>query len=134
MTPTTYGKLVNGEIEYNSTPVVIEVVLDRVEGPIDECGKVIVNSLHAADMVIQDWAFGMDEDQGGYDKVDFKVSFSNGSQYAGRFDMKPSHRKTAEHLKDQMVGHIEWIADNAEFVGKEYATQAAGSLDFYRSL
>lgn len=121
----------NGATE--ATFEVVSVELDRVEGDVDECGLSIVNSLHSANLVLKDWAWGMEEDRGGYDKVDFTVHFSDGSSYSGRFDLMASHRHTAD-LKAQMVSHLKWVAANGDYVGTEYAANAAASLPSYEAL
>lgn len=129
MNSTTYGRLVNGEIEY-SLPTVTLVKLHRVEGKLE---LAIVYSIHEADMVLQDWAWDMEEDRLGYDKVDFTVYFSNGHCHEGRFDVKALHRRGAD-LKEHMVGHLEWVIGHPELVGANYAQEVAELLPLYRSL
>lgn len=113
---------------------VTEVVLNRAEGPSHLCGTDHkFSTLAEADSVLMSWAWGMPADQMGYDKVDFTVYLSNGDTYEGRFDLKPSHRKSA-NIKAHMVSHLEWVAKNGDMIGAKYAEQAKAALPVYRSL
>lgn len=122
------------QLEQQRAVTVTEVVLERAEGPTALCGiPHKLPTLAEANGVLMAWAWGMPADQLGYDKVDFTVYFSNGDCYEGRFDLQVSHRLGA-NIQAQMVGHLQWVAANADYVGEKYAQAAKEALPFYRSL
>ena len=65
---------------------VVSIVLIRAEGPIDECGKVTVRTYAEADSCLRRWSRTAPEG-GGYDKVDFVVTYADGDVYQGRYDL-----------------------------------------------
>lgn len=74
-----------------------EVWMNRAEGPINLCGQRRFTTLDQADATLLAWAYTAPRN-GGYDKVDFKVTFIDGEEYIGRFDMKHPLAKNAEQL------------------------------------
>jgi hypothetical protein len=61
------------------------VWLNRGEGPSAEVGKpVTVGSYEEANKILHRWAQSAPKEGGGYDKVDFKVTFTDGEEYEGR--------------------------------------------------
>jgi hypothetical protein len=117
MNAKTYGQLVHGEIEYTENQEALEVkevVITRAEGPSDLCGiKHTFASLSEAESLIRMWAYQMPVEQGGYDKVDFKVGFNDGDCYGGRIDMMPKHRY-GYSIKSHMVDTIKYYANNGD--------------------
>jgi hypothetical protein len=64
-----------------------KVWLNRAEGPTKLLtGPRTASSLEDADRIIKGWATSAPKD-GGYDKVDFKVTWDDGEIYEGRYDM-----------------------------------------------
>lgn len=66
--------------------------LRRAEGPNWDLGQRTVASFEAADQVLRKWSETAPE-KGGYDKVDFKVTWQDGETYEGRYDLV--HRNVA---------------------------------------
>jgi hypothetical protein len=65
---------------------VTEIWLNRAEGPTQDVGQKKVKSFADANRVIKNWATSAPKN-GGYDKVDFKVTWEDGEVYEGRYDM-----------------------------------------------
>lgn len=128
MNAKSYGKMVE-----SGTVTVTSVELNRAEGPTELCGKSRYATIAEANAALQMWAADMPIDQLGYDKVDFKVHFSDGGFYSGRFDMKPSHRSGAS-LKVQMVETVRYYAECSQYAGTELAKNALEELPFYEAL
>ncbi len=73
----------------NREPVALrEIVLERAEGPTAECVEVKVASWHDAGWQLARWARTAPEPRGGYDKVDFRVTWADGETYEGRYDLQ----------------------------------------------
>lgn len=70
--------------------------LNRAEGPSKECFARTVKSFGEAATMLRDWSRST---QGGYDKVDFKVTWVDGETYSGRYDMKQDD-------SGDLIGHI----------------------------
>ena len=83
-----------------------EIWLRRAEGKIEECGAISVigdNLWERANEILQKW--GLTAPEVGYDKCDFKVTFDDGEEYEGRFDLQLGGRDTDgstlnEHILD----------------------------------
>lgn len=80
---------------------VTKVWLRRAEGPNWDLGQYTVGTLEEADAILRRWALTAPEEGGGYDKVDFKVTWADGETYSGRYDM--THKDA--HAAD-LGGHI----------------------------
>ena len=65
---------------------ITSVWLNRAEGPTVLCGALTVPPEHVTATFIA-WGQTAPKD-GGYNKVDFKVTWEDGSEYEGRFDME----------------------------------------------
>lgn len=69
------------------------ITLTRAEGPHEEVGKpqTVTGERHStwieADSVLRGWA-GTAPESGGYDKIDFVVTYEDGQTYRGRYDLK----------------------------------------------
>lgn len=61
-----------------------KIVLDRAEGPSDECFSRTFKSFDEADSALRKWSWST---KGAYDKVDFEITFKDGETYKGRYDM-----------------------------------------------
>ena len=99
-----------------------EIWLERVEGPRKECGQVTVRSFMEADEVLKRWARTAPGKDGGYDKCDFTVTYTDGETYAGRYDLKRHDMGFSNLLGWYMVKNIEWYAGrtNDPWVGMEH--------------
>lgn len=65
------------------------VWLNRAEGPSALCGDVTIADGDIVKQVLDKLCrWGVTVHRGSYDKVDFKVEWENGDEYAGRFDMQ----------------------------------------------
>lgn len=64
----------------------IKIEIERVEGKKSECGRHTVTTWTAANTLLNQMSHTAPE-CGGYDKTDFKVTFDDGSEYAGRVDL-----------------------------------------------
>lgn len=76
--------------------------LDRAEGYTRDLETVTVSSFEAADAVLRKWARTAPEG-GGYNKVDFKVTWEDGETYAGRYDLVRADTTKASlstHMKE----------------------------------
>jgi hypothetical protein len=76
--------------------------LRRAEGPTKLLGQRTVATFEAADAVLRDWA-GTAPEGGGYDKVDFKVTWEDGETYEGRYDLvrdDTSKASLATHMRE----------------------------------
>jgi hypothetical protein len=111
---------------------VVEVILDRAEGPTGLCKAHSFPTLAEANSVLKSWAWAMPTDRLGYDKIDFEVHLSNGDCYEGRFDLEPRHRMNA-NIIDHIVGYLTWVSKNGKIMGEEYAATAKNALPLYRS-
>lgn len=60
--------------------------LNRAEGPNWDLGERTVSSFEDANRVLRKWAETAPKG-GGYDKVDFKVTWEDGETYEGRYDL-----------------------------------------------
>jgi hypothetical protein len=66
----------------------VSIVLNRAEGPSDLCNKpVILNSFDQATQRLRAWSYTAPIN-GGYDKIDFTITFDNGEVYRGRYDLE----------------------------------------------
>jgi hypothetical protein len=75
-----------------------KVVLLRAEGPTSQCGEKVVAGDHIEHDVLdifREWGRTAPKG-GGYDKVDFTVTWEGDSEYRGRFDMEAGGRSGGE--------------------------------------
>jgi len=86
-----------------------EIWLYRAEGPINEATREITtNSFAKADEFLQEQA--KTASNYGYDKTDFKVTWEDGSEYEGRYDLKLIDKYRSNMLEAQMKEEIEFLA------------------------
>lgn len=91
---------------------VSKVEITRAEGPSVLCGITHTFSyLSGANAILRRWAWAMPENQRGYDKCDFRVTFTDGDTYEGRFDLQVTDRNTVD-LKAHMVEFVKYLANN----------------------
>jgi hypothetical protein len=87
-----------------------EVWLRRAEGKIDECRAISVigdNLWQRADEILQSWGKTAPNKGEGYDKCDFKVTFDDGEEYEGRFDLQAGGKDTGGcGLSGHIVGFL----------------------------
>lgn len=87
-----------------------EIWLRRAEGRIDGCRAISVvgdNLWQRANEILQRWGTTAPEKGEGYDKCDFKVTFDDGEEYEGRFDLQSSGRDTDGcNLSEHIVGFL----------------------------
>ena len=69
---------------------IVRVLLNR--GPINECGKKVFEGDGIEEAVLsafRSWGYSSPKkSDGGYDKLDFTVTWEGGEEYSGRFDMQ----------------------------------------------
>lgn len=91
----------------------IKVELTRAEGPINECGRSHTwhgeACIERGDERLRQWA-ATAPNRGGYDKCDFKVTWSDGSEYEGRFDLERQHTSASWLLGEHMVSFQKYMA------------------------
>jgi len=90
------------------------VWLNRAEGPVEECVKVLLegsDSLETAQAVFAKWGKTAPEKGGGYDKCDFKVTFEDGETYEGRYDLQNTgYNDSGETVAQQMANFVGFLA------------------------
>jgi hypothetical protein len=82
--------------------------LNRAEGPIAECGEVNVQSWAMANAQLSKWAETAPEPGGGYHKTDFTVSWEDGEEYSGSYDLRRQDTEYADlgaHIADFLRFH-----------------------------
>lgn len=89
---------------------VVQVWLNRAEGPTREVGERTVSSLADADVVIHNWAASAPKPGQGYDKVDFEVRWDDGETYKGRFDMTQNHRGSPNLIGNAVQHHLLFLS------------------------
>lgn len=65
----------------------MKITLTRAEGPVAECGTIVVGSYADADAVIAKWTKTAPEDGEGYDKVMVSVEWDDGENWSYRLDL-----------------------------------------------
>lgn len=76
--------------------------LRRATGPNRDLGERLVASFETADAVLRKWAETAPKG-GGYDKVDFKITWEDGETYKGRYDLVREDETKADlarHMKE----------------------------------
>lgn len=76
--------------------------IHRAEGPTRDLGEHLVASFETANAILRRWAQTA-PDKGGYDKVDFKVTWDDGETYEGRYDLvreDTTKADLARHMKE----------------------------------
>ena len=83
---------------------VVEIILERAEGPIHECGnKVVCGNWAHAQTELRLMSFTAPEPGHGYDKVDFKVVWDDCETYEGRYDLQNTGlNDSGERLQEQV--------------------------------
>jgi rubrerythrin len=98
-----------------------EVQVLRAEGPADECGKWrTFKNIDDANAYLSRNARGMPEEQQGYDKHDFKIIFSNGETYEGRYDVNRNESADiARHVENFRDYQKRIYADRKKTMSKQ---------------
>lgn len=86
---------------------VVSITLERAEGPISECGASVMveasETLDAwgeANVKMAGMAISAPKG-GGYDKMDFTITFADGGTYSGTYDLKSAERPNLKrHVRD----------------------------------
>lgn len=79
------------------------IILERAEGPADQCQKPqILKSFEESDKILWRWARTAPGPKGGYDKCDFFLIFYDGESYQGRFDLKKGHAGYPNLIKNHV--------------------------------
>jgi len=91
---------------------VASIWMERDEGRVSECGKPkMLPTFAAANWLLSQWAESAPST--GYHKVRFVVTYEDGEQYEGRFDLKKEHRFGARIAK-HMVDYLSFYAGCAQ--------------------
>lgn len=85
---------------------ITKIDLNRAEGPHYDTGRKSAATFDAAQHIIDTWARTAPE-SGGYDKVDFKLFFSDGENYDGRLDIKHLRVADDNDLAKHVKNHLE---------------------------
>lgn len=83
-----------------------KIELHRAEGPHHDIGRKAASTFAEAQKIISKWAYTASK-TGGYDKVDFKVTFADGEKYDGRLDIKhpdvADDNDLARHIHEHLM-------------------------------
>lgn len=83
---------------------VSSVWLRRAEGRTHECISVFLPSIDAASKKLREWSRTIPAEITSYFKCDFTVTFEDGEQYHGRYDLKAfDSGDLAKHMIDFLV-------------------------------
>lgn len=98
---------------------VTKIELYRAEGPTKECGPAgPFNTWEEADRRLAIWATTAPEN-GGYDKVDFTITFADGETYKGRYDLQ-RHGEDGERgfsIAKHVKSHVAFLAHKPKCPG-----------------
>lgn len=104
-----YGKIIPFPGTTQATPKkAVSFWLNRAEGPITECGEVNVQSWAMANAQLSKWAETAPEPGNGYDKTDFTVTWEDGEEYSGRYDLK-RHDTTYADLGAHIADYLRFL-------------------------
>lgn len=119
------------------------ITLTRAEGRASQCGKpTTVSTWSQASAILAQWRGTAPEL--GYHKVDFTVTWADGEEYRGRYDLqRGDYTSLAKHVRDhasassgrRIPGHTtpeRWSAYLADVVGAERQAAYASLLDTYQ--
>lgn len=116
----------------------MKIEITRTEGPSELCGKTIeVASYAAASKVLRQIAETAPEG-GGYNKVDFIVTFDAGGMYQsteggdvyqGRVDIDREHALKGYDLRAHMANHLKFTTLNPALIAKDQVVRAHELLD-----
>lgn len=94
----------------------VGIMVYRAEGLIDECIKVELSDAEPealyrmAQNIIHQWRWTAPT-TGGYDKVDFKLTFEDGDTYTGRLDIKGfGCEDNDSYIKEHVKRHLRFMA------------------------
>ena len=83
---------------------IVEIVIDRAEGPRAYCGKKTVETIDEANKLLRQHARTAPKTGQGYDKCDFVITFADGETYDGRFDLQSDGLPYLEdHIHDFLM-------------------------------
>lgn len=90
------------------TVAIVEVKVQRAEGPSSDCGIMhVYPSLSEANAKLKQWSLTAPKN-GGYDKCDFFVKWADGVEYSGCYDLKHFSVDTP-NIGAQMEGFFEFL-------------------------
>lgn len=115
--------------------------IERVEGLITECVSVEAMNFSMANLILLIWAKTAPK-SGGYHKVDFAITYEDGEQYKGRYDMKHSSIEIPDLRKHvlEFVNFMRGAAKPAHMKQdvydtyiSEFAEAKDQAIDFYNN-
>lgn len=83
---------------------ITQIIINRVEGPTESCGLRTFTSYAAANVYLKAMCDDQNPKLPGASKVDFRVHFSDGEEYKGRFDA--AHPTSRSHEQPDLGNHI----------------------------
>ena len=85
------------------------ITIQRAEGPVDECDiKYHATSWDEADEILYNMSHSAPKKDEGYDKTDFYITFSDGVEYKGTYDLKHNSVETPSlhsHIENHVLFH-----------------------------
>jgi hypothetical protein len=90
----------------------VSILLNRAEGPSRECGEKTFTGpdcWQQAHRQLRNWSYSAPKG-GGYDKTDFTVTFADGNEYEGRFDLSRDWDQDAPSIEAHIHNHCTYHA------------------------
>jgi hypothetical protein len=99
-------------VEYRELIKPKTILITRIEGPSNRCGKVqTCTGWSDANVTLRLNSTTVSKSGGGYDKHDFTVIFEDGTEYNGRYDLYHWTLKRAD-LAGHVRTFVQWCANN----------------------
>lgn len=105
---------------------IVEILVNRAEGPIESCGNKTFSSWSEANKAVSEMAVSAPEG-GAYDKTDFKITYEDGFEYKGRLDLEFTHFMKSTPLSDHIVGSLHGMKRQGHYL--ETVTEILESYD-----
>lgn len=105
-----------------------KIWMDKAEG--QNMFEVTVNDMQSANQMLTMWATTIHEDCQGYEKVDFIITWENGEEYTGRYDLQ---RNEQADLAKHVSGFLKYLATKADegIYGKGSRAEAVEFIETY---
>lgn len=100
---------------------ITSVFVERAEGPTELCKSYTFSNVPSAEAYLRKGAYTAPA-TGGYDKHDFKITFSDGDTYEGRIDLERKH-VAGYSIRDHVIGYMKFLAGErkpAHMTEREY--------------
>ncbi|MCY8738155.1 hypothetical protein P8881_19445 [Bacillus haynesii] len=88
-----------------------KIILERPQGPSQECIKKSHNTWKKAEATISEWALTFPKNRG-YNKVDFHIVWKDGSEYSGCFSLQHKHVLNSKGLSQEIISTLQYCINN----------------------